>query len=424
MSTLFICNFCGRQDFRSKRGLALHQSTNKKCHAAIKAAFHIPSQMNFPAFHSDKATALKPAKQAEEVGNTTQIQSKSTPEKTGVHSRNVASYPKKRDFDAFQDGQEADLMNMSTSEDSSNIPEGVVEEPEVDSEQEELDNSEPEMGSDPTLRTFFQKYVKHWQSKRPFLTNEIDAIKLLQKLRKSKAALNTYEDIMQWHLECKGSIGEGQPPSQSSEYISRKKLFKMLRERYNYHHGYHQITKITLPFSKSEAKIVWNDAKTCMISLLTDPRIVDEDYLFFGNDPLSAPPDQLNYLQDLNTGDAYLKTYEKLIKKPGKQVLLPVIFYIDGATTGQFADLEVTAVKFSLGIFTRVARQKDYFWRTLGYIPSITKHKSKSKRILADSRHDEGQILETDLQVDEGLPDDADVSKAQDFHTIKTSILC
>ena len=127
MSTLFICNFCGRQDFRSKRGLALHQSTNKKCHAAIKAAFHIPSQMNFPAFHSDKATALKPAKQAEEVGNTTQIQSKSTPEKTGVHSQNVASYPRKRDFDAFQDGQEADLMNMSTSEDSSNIPEGVVE---------------------------------------------------------------------------------------------------------------------------------------------------------------------------------------------------------------------------------------------------------------------------------------------------------
>ena len=83
------------------------------------------------------------------------------------------------------------------------------------------------------------------------------------------------------------------------------------------------------------------------------------------NNPLSLPPDQINYLQDLNTGNAYVKTYCKLIRKLGKQVLLLVIFYIDGATTGQFADLFVTAVKFSLGIFIQMARQKDYCWRTL-----------------------------------------------------------
>jgi hypothetical protein len=61
------------------------------------------------------------------------------------------------------------------------------------------------------------------------------------------------------------------------------------------------------------------------------------------------------------------------------QILLPVIFYIDAATTGQFADLPVTAVKFSLGIFTRLARQKEYCWQILGYIPAITKHKSKGR---------------------------------------------
>ena len=52
--------------------------------------------------------------------------------------------------------------------------------------------------------------------------------------------------------------------------------------------------------------------------------------------------------------------YNKLIKRPGEQVLLPVIFYIDAATTGQFADLPVTAVKITLGIFTRKAREKDF----------------------------------------------------------------
>ena len=96
-----------------------------------------------------------------------------------------------------------------------------------------------------------------------------------------------------------------------------------------------------------------------MVSLLTDPRIMDEDYLFFGDDPCSPPPRHLNYIGDLNTGKAHLKTYKRLITDPSKQILLPVVFYIDGANTGQFADLPVTAVKLSLGIFTRKAREKE-----------------------------------------------------------------
>ena len=55
-------------------------------------------------------------------------------------------------------------------------------------------------------------------------------------------------------------------------------------------------------------------------------------------------------------------------------MLLPIIFYIDGATTGQFANSPVTAVKFSLGIFTRKACKKEFCWRTLGCVPAVSKH--------------------------------------------------
>ena len=213
-----------------------------------------------------------------------------------------------------------------------------------------------------SLHLSLSMHVASWQTMHGFTPNEVNAIKLLHTLRKSKAPLGMYESIMHWHFEAKGSIRSVQPVSQCLDYVSRKSLFKMLRNRYNYKEGYHQTTKITLPFSKSKAQIVWNDAKACMISLLTDPRITDDDYLFFGDDPLAPPPPQLNMVKDLNTGRAYLKTYQQLITRPGKQVLLPVIFYIDAATTGQFADLPVTAVKFSLGIFTRLARQNEYCW--------------------------------------------------------------
>ncbi len=175
-----------------------------------------------------------------------------------------------------------------------------------------------------------------WESFHNFTKNERHAIRLLDTLRKSSAALKTYENVMHWHFVSNGDICQHQPVHNCSKFISREKLFDNLQKRYNYTDGYRNITKIVLPSSKSKAGIVWHDAKACMISLLTDPQITAKDYLFFGDGPLAPPPDQLNYIQDLNTGQAYLKMYQKIIKYPGKQKILPVIFYINATTTGQF----------------------------------------------------------------------------------------
>ena len=110
-----------------------------------------------------------------------------------------------------------------------------------------------------------------------------------------------------------------------------------------------------------------------IVSLLTDPRITDNDCLFFNDDPFSPPPEEISYVRDLNTGLLFTETYCKLITKPGKQVLLPVIFYIDGANTGHFSDLPITELKFSLGIFSCAARDKDHLWRMLGCVPEYSK---------------------------------------------------
>ena len=144
---------------------------------------------------------------------------------------------------------------------------------------------------------------------------------------------------------------------------------------------------------------------------------------FFENCPLSSPPTRFNFIEDLNTGRAYLKTYQKLISRPGKQVLLPVIFYIDSATTGQFADLPVTAVKLMLGIFNRKAREKDYLWRILGFIPAIAKHKSKGRQVLHDSKHVDGFMAYQNALEDEGIADNLEISKAQDFHSMLEVVL-
>jgi len=286
-----------------------------------------------------------------------------------------------------------------------------------------LPNNRATPSLDGSLRSNFQEYCKTDSNLLSFTKDQLVAIKLLCLLRETKAPLNAYEAHMKWHFEAKGELRSNESVASSASYISRENLYKMLRKRYNLESGYRNITKITLPHSRAQAKIIWHDAKTAMVSLLTDPRIRDEDYLFFGDNPLSPPPEKLNYIGDLNTGKAYLKTYKKLIMFPEKQVLLPVIFYIDGANTGQFADLPVTAVKFSLGIFTRKARDKDHLWRILGYIPAVSKHKSKGRRIIKESGHLDGALSQGNLPDDVGLDDNESVSKAQDLHTMVSVVL-
>ena len=197
-----------------------------------------------------------------------------------------------------------------------------------------------------------------------------------------------------------------------------------MHKRYNIDKKIYNIAKtVTLPGSATTVTIMVNDAFFMFQSLLSDPRITDEDYLFFDNDPFAPPPANINVMGDINTGLAYTKTYKKLITKPGKQILLPVIFYIDGAATGHFVDLKITAVKFTFGILNRNARGKHYLWRTLGYIPEVSTPKSRGNRIFAESNHMDAKMYWHTLNENEGRRASAGANKAQDFHTILAIIL-
>jgi hypothetical protein len=133
-----------------------------------------------------------------------------------------------------------------------------------------------------------------------------------------------YKAVLGWHLlDVLKRQQVGTKPM-----VNRNTLLKKLKKRYNMARNTNIIYNVTLPNSCANAKIVTNSAKWCIQSLLTDPSIKDSDYLFHNDNPLSEPPGDLEYLSDINTGAAYLESYKKYVKIPGKQVLLPVIFYI------------------------------------------------------------------------------------------------
>ena len=249
------------------------------------------------------------------------------------------------------------------------------EELEADSE-EELDEEEAKeeanTGINMEMRAKFKEYVdEHERHFAPFKESEVTQIRLLDTLKRKRAPLNAYQEVLEWHLKETKVLQAHETLQHTLNYKNRKPLVEELIKRYNLQGLLPKAKKICLPFSKAHVTIPCVDFHDCIVSLLTDPRFQAEDYLFFGDDPLQPPPEQVVWIEDLNTGEAHLKTYEKLVTDPTRQVLLPLVLYIDGATTRQFSDLPVTALKVALGIHKRTTRDQPFAWRNVAYIPQV-----------------------------------------------------
>ena len=274
-----------------------------------------------------------------------------------------------------------------------------------------LDTMDEEMDPRKELMFQFREYCDKAQNFAPLTDAEVAAIKCLATLRKTKAPLSAYESIMEWHFGCK--------VSESPEYVSRKTLLPKLIERYNIEREFHGVESIVqLPTTNTCVKVITNDAGTAIRSLLTDPRVSDDDYLFFDNDPFAPPPDNITHLGDLNTGLSYRATYDQRINDPTTEILCPIVLYADGCVTGQFANLKLTQLKLCLGIHNAKARSKEYLWRDIGFIPSVKDCVSRGRRIMLDSGHCDGIMAHQDVLATEGVQNNRKANNLEDYHAI------
>lgn len=273
--------------------------------------------------------------------------------------------------------------------------------------------------------TAFKKYVRNaYQNFAQLDKKEKAAIKIMRTLLKKKASLDTYEAVMEWHLVTCGKLREGAKLGTSQHFVSRKKIMEKLRKRYNMKQKYAQPKTIVLPHTKTKVTVWHKHARDNVQSILTDPRWNDEDFLYFDNDPFAPPPDDLDYIGDINTGQAYIETYKRLITKPN-QILVGIPLYIDGAVTGQYDKLQITALKMTLCILNRKARDKEYAWRSLGFVTNYAKEDSRGQKIFVDSGHIAAHELYMSGSEDEGdaagLESDSDV--AADYHAILSVLM-
>ena len=99
----------------------------------------------------------------------------------------------------------------------------------------------------------FKGYVRDaFQNFARLSPDEKTAIKIMHKLMKKKATLDTYEAVMEWHLKESGQLQHHQALGDSKHFISRKKLMTKLKKRYNMDHKYATPHKLILPHTNSK----------------------------------------------------------------------------------------------------------------------------------------------------------------------------
>lgn len=384
---LFACQFCGRHDFKSQRGLNQHQRTNRNCSAnvtafnrAIAATNIDPNVLNPPRFAHGPCPAggRNPG-----------------PPVAPVPAAIMDVINMEVDGDQGHQEDEDSHGSGSRLENGDNASTGIPQVLAVDGDGEDveaplgfafMDDDSVEsviVCADMTHKTTgtahyynerFKQYVQtaisHFVA---FVPKEQLAIKMLDALRRKRATLDTYDTVLDVFYRHLGIIDEFQTLSHSPKYVSREKTMRHLALRYNIYpqarldeavarkyQGLHKLRSlpmylerpIVLPHSKAHVDIIHFDFREQLVALLTDPRYTDLDFIHHNDDPLAPPPVNFNVVGETITSRSYRESYKKYITKPGQQMLLPIIFYIDATTTGQFTDLSVEALKFSLGILT------------------------------------------------------------------------
>ena len=108
---------------------------------------------------------------------------------------------------------------------------------------------------------------------------------------------------------------------------------------------------------------------------------MQDDNLLLNKENIFKLPNTNDMLSDINTGSVYRQAYNTYIKNPNREILCPIIFFIDKMHTDVKGRLCLEQIRFTLRIFKEELWHRPEFWRTLGYILD-------QKHILVDNASD------------------------------------
>ena len=204
-----------------------------------------------------------------------------------------------------------------------------------------------------------------------FSVEEKVQIDLLQTLKRLQAPLISYNEIMRWaSRSCLQGYAFRDAP-----IMSKKGGIDKLKLCLDVNSLQPLVTQLCLPYSKCFVEVVYFSAHSVFRSYLSCTDLnQDQNYLFNDdNDPDCTPFAKPNgsVISDINTGAAYLKTYDALIKNVEEDMLLlPCTLAKDKTTcnVGGGGRFLLEPIVISYGLMKHDMRKTPLARRVLGII--------------------------------------------------------
>lgn len=225
----------------------------------------------------------------------------------------------------------------------------------------------------------------------------VACIKLLKLMQKGRIPSCHYPDLITWYEETYMMLNA---PTASrnhqylSSYLSRSpslnkrkdsvvgdidKLLSNKDPKFSLK-PVHKV--IELPSTK-KVKISTFKLPAIILSLLTDPEfLTKKENNHFNNIYYRQPAKQCEIPKDdrvyseIHHGWSFHNAHRKYCTGP-RDVLVPIIAFIDGTPIDAYGRLKLEVVMISLGIATQKFRNKSKAWRILGYIPTESTEEDK-----------------------------------------------
>ena len=207
----------------------------------------------------------------------------------------------------------------------------------------------------------------------------VDILKILEDAQCPDYML---QSVLEWAYNAQ-SMGFDFIPRAVTRPANVKWMYKAL---HNSHQRLPFKMAVNLEDHDKPQDIVCFDFTVCLLSLLQDDNLMQSDNLVVNlDDPTSMYMPSDNKYGEAHTGQRYRELFHELIKST-KQLLVPIILYLDGTAIDSKGHIELCPVSFTTSLFSEKVRRHSKAWRLLGFVPDLNRERSAAMNSHANSR--------------------------------------
>ena len=210
----------------------------------------------------------------------------------------------------------------------------------------------------------------------PHLIAEVELLNILQR---NNLPMNTFKFVMDWAIRCNNSDLPGLIPTASRKRPTVLTEICDYLPRVDYTFKPYGINM--LPDNKL-VQVHVRSFRQALFLLLTNHMLVKEENFSFPLSDTPFLPKEFELQNDvpiteLHHGRWWTESWKSLCTE-SDQILVPIIFYMDGISIDSKANLTLTPLNMTLGIFNTETRKKSHAWETIYFHPDKIQNSKKS----------------------------------------------